>query len=178
MTEIAPDLINPHEPGPECGDTHCWSHGVDESDAGAWRVCFECGHVYRTPEELRREWTASAPPEMRDLDAPPAGDIDFCALCMHTFSFPPLAGDQDPDAGALDLRSVAVRPPHLPVSLDRPCLHACLVPVVLPCRPARCPCYRCLCRGPAAVERDHRRAGPPGRRQGGETRRWRQPESE
>ena len=85
MPDIAPDLVNPHDPGPECGDTHCYSHGVDESDAGAYRVCFECKHVYRSPEELQREWTENAPPDLRDEPAPPADEIGFCPLCLHSW---------------------------------------------------------------------------------------------
>ena len=80
----APDLVNPHEPSEECGDTHCYSHGVDESDVGMWRACLECRHVYRSPEELRREWTDNAPPDLPDRDTPPPVEqIYFCPLCLH-----------------------------------------------------------------------------------------------
>jgi len=84
MADITPDLVNPHEPSEACGDTHCWSHDVDESDAGAWRVCFECRHVYQSPEELQREWTENAPPDLPDRETPPAVErIYFCPLCLH-----------------------------------------------------------------------------------------------
>lgn len=79
----APELVNQHEPSAACGDMHCHSHYVDEPADGAWRVCFECGHVYRSPEELQREWTENAPPDMRDEPAPPVEQIYFCPLCVH-----------------------------------------------------------------------------------------------
>lgn len=79
----APDLLNPHEPSRACGDTHCYSHGTDEAAEGGWRVCFECKHVYRTAEELQREWAANAPPDIRGRPAPPVEQIYFCPLCMH-----------------------------------------------------------------------------------------------
>ena len=83
MADIAPDLVNQHEPSGECGDLHCYSHDLDEPDEGAWRACFECKHVYRSPEELQREWTQNAPPDLAGLAPPPVEDIYFCPLCMH-----------------------------------------------------------------------------------------------
>lgn len=82
---IAPELVTVHEPGPMCGGLHCWSHGLDEPGDGAWRRCFECGHVYMTAEDLQREWTANAPPDLPDRTAPPAEEIHFCCLCLHDF---------------------------------------------------------------------------------------------
>ena len=88
MADLAPDLVNPHEPSEACGDTHCYFHHVDESDAGAYRVCFECKHVYLTAEDLRAAFmaevmpclvSASAPP----IQPPPAEDIYGCAYCAH-----------------------------------------------------------------------------------------------
>lgn len=48
----------PHEPTEECNNWHCYAHGVDEvRGAGAsYMGCAECGHVYRTPRELRSEY--------------------------------------------------------------------------------------------------------------------------
>lgn len=88
MTDIAPDFVNPHEPGPECGDTHCYSHHVDESDVGAWRVCGECFHVYPTAEALREAWadvTADGYglPPGTDVIAPPVEQIHACPYCLH-----------------------------------------------------------------------------------------------
>lgn len=54
--------MNPlvHEPTDACnrlrGSVHCWIHNVDEPYKGAYRVCFECKHVYRTARELRRDY--------------------------------------------------------------------------------------------------------------------------
>jgi hypothetical protein len=85
MADIAPDLVNPHEPSEACGDTHCYWHHVDESDEGAYRVCFECKHVYRTAEDLRAAFMAevapcySAPPS----EAPAVEEIWGCPLCAH-----------------------------------------------------------------------------------------------
>lgn len=54
--------------------------------AGAHRICAECRHVYRTPEDLQREWTASAPPDLPARETPPAAEqIYFCPLCQHDF---------------------------------------------------------------------------------------------
>jgi hypothetical protein len=85
VADIAPDLVNPHEPSEACGDTHCYWHHVDESDEGAYRVCFECKHVYRTAEALREAFMAEVAP---DLSAPPlttpaAEEIWFCPMCAH-----------------------------------------------------------------------------------------------
>lgn len=87
MADIAPDLVNPHEPGPLCGDTHCYSHGVDESaEGGYYRICMECKHVYRTAEDLRLAWAEEVAPAYAPRAAPPtppAGEILACPLCCH-----------------------------------------------------------------------------------------------
>lgn len=88
MADIAPDLVNPHEPSEACGDTHCYWHHVDESDAGAYRVCFECKHVYPTAEALREAWVDTAadgyaPEVPTSAGAPPAEQIYGCPLCAH-----------------------------------------------------------------------------------------------
>ena len=85
MPEIAPDLVNPHEPSEACADTHCYWHNVDEPSTGACRICGECGHVFGSPENLRAEWKANAPPELARQDVPPADEITFCPLCAHSF---------------------------------------------------------------------------------------------
>lgn len=41
-----------HEPTDRCAGQHCYSHHIDEPATGAYIVCFECGHVYRTAFEL------------------------------------------------------------------------------------------------------------------------------
>lgn len=80
---IAPELTAQHEPGPMCGDMHCHIHHVDEIAGGAYRVCGECGHVYRTAEDLQREWAENAPPDLPDRTVPPVEQIHFCPLCAH-----------------------------------------------------------------------------------------------
>ena len=88
VTDIAPDLTNPHEPSKACGDTHCYMHNLDEPSTGAFRVCGECGHVYRTAEDLRMAWTDTAadgwaPEVPTSAGAPPAEQIYACPLCCH-----------------------------------------------------------------------------------------------
>jgi hypothetical protein len=76
----------PHEPTEACFGWHCHDHRIDEVSESAYRRCIECGHLYLTPEELQREWTANAPPDMPDRETPPAVErIYFCPLCMHDF---------------------------------------------------------------------------------------------
>lgn len=87
MADLAPDLINPHDPGPECGDLHCCYHHVDEPADGAYRVCGECFHVYPTAETLREAWAVTAEgyglPPGTDVIAPPAEQIYGCPYCVH-----------------------------------------------------------------------------------------------
>ncbi len=105
-------IITPHEPSEWCADVHCYSHSVDEDTTGAYIVCFECGHVYKTRRSLtwayRKEfWRVSSP---HSLPAAPDGvwgapatrgpafaerlwhvltirasKIPFCQECMHDF---------------------------------------------------------------------------------------------
>jgi hypothetical protein len=73
-----------HMEQPGCGETHCHIHHLDEPGEGAYRRCFECGHVYRSAEELQREWTAGAPSDLAGRMTPPAvSQIFFCPLCSH-----------------------------------------------------------------------------------------------
>lgn len=89
--QIAADTLpgsffGPHDPGPGCGGTHCHIHHLDEPDDGAYRRCLECGHVYRSAEDLQRQWTANAPPDLADRDTPPPVEqIRFCPLCLHNW---------------------------------------------------------------------------------------------
>lgn len=51
-----------HELQTDCYEIHCMVHGVDEvpGPRGAWRRCWECGHLVQSAEELvrryREEW--------------------------------------------------------------------------------------------------------------------------
>lgn len=107
-------MSRPHEPTDACGDSHCFSCGVDEPipmGSQPYLVCFECGHVYWTPRDLlrayrrnlRREWRISG---MRPRPYPSpyapswwawlvhyvraypisrAETIAFCQECIHDF---------------------------------------------------------------------------------------------
>ncbi|MBX6386537.1 MAG: hypothetical protein IRZ07_26775 [Microbispora sp.] len=83
-----------HAPTDACHGVHCYAHHVDEPDAGAYRVCLECGHAYRTPGELRSAYRRTV------LAVPAAGvpwwwrwwraataratQIDYCPHCGAT----------------------------------------------------------------------------------------------
>jgi hypothetical protein len=86
----------PHEIGSEecIPDSHCHWHDEDERSLPSYRICFECSHVYRSPEELQREWLENYPedpegkwgsPTLRPALAPPVDGIYFCPLCFHDF---------------------------------------------------------------------------------------------
>lgn len=82
----------------------CLVHGVTEPDEGAWLVCFECGHVYRTPRDLRRDyrreyWRVASmegaypaiPLRWRLWRAATvrASRVTFCPHCIHDFVWMP-----------------------------------------------------------------------------------------
>ncbi len=86
-----------HEPTDACYDQHCFSHHQDEDATGAYLVCGECFHVYRTPGELRRAyrcafWTIENPWARPSLAwrvwrvlTIRAKRIYFCQYCIHDF---------------------------------------------------------------------------------------------
>jgi hypothetical protein len=49
-------LPESHQVTDACYPVHCHSCDLDEPADGAYIVCGECGHVYRTRRALRREW--------------------------------------------------------------------------------------------------------------------------
>jgi hypothetical protein len=73
--------------------SHCAIHHVDEPTDGAFRVCFECGHVFATPGDLVEAdyWAqlAASSDENHDVEflpEPLSGDeIDVCPECAHNF---------------------------------------------------------------------------------------------
>lgn len=91
----------PHDGTQDCRDVHCWSCGVDESSDGAYQVCIECGHVYRTARSLRKEYRRVTwgyrnleprIPRWRILwtmVTVRASSITFCQHCVHDFLGPP-----------------------------------------------------------------------------------------
>jgi len=90
MADLAADPVNPHNPTDECWPAHCFFHHVDEPDDGAYRVCFECKHVYRTAEALREAWAevavdAGVTRLALHVIAPPAEEIYGCPYCCHDF---------------------------------------------------------------------------------------------
>lgn len=63
----------------------CWSHAVLEPyvQGASYQSCYECFHVYQTPEELVRLYNLDKPKDCPDeLDVK---KIYFCPLCMHDF---------------------------------------------------------------------------------------------
>lgn len=76
--------MSPHEPSPECGDDHCYSHNIDEPfGPNSYRVCGECGHVFDTAEDLIEDFNSEMPEGL-----PPEVDvqkINFCPWCTHDF---------------------------------------------------------------------------------------------
>jgi hypothetical protein len=86
VADVAPEFVTPHNASAECGDMHCYYHGLDEDPEGAFRVCGECFHVYRTAEALREAWGAEvseAVPESGPVTPPPAEKILACVYCCH-----------------------------------------------------------------------------------------------
>lgn len=64
----------------------CFFHGR-ETARSAFRVCFECGHIFRTERQLQREhhrlaWSISFPSWLRSF-VTPTDDIWSCPLCTH-----------------------------------------------------------------------------------------------
>lgn len=79
-------------------DEYCAIHGFEPVPPGAYRVCGECWHVYRTAEELvdaynaqtdelkahyeaQRPATAGFGGEWAHVRDP--GQVHFCPLCAH-----------------------------------------------------------------------------------------------
>jgi hypothetical protein len=82
--------IIPHEIAGPCSDAHCWEHDLDEDDAGCYRRCFECRHVFRTADDLVAVHNAEvAGLNARNPGKPPIPDetgpdrIWFCPYCLH-----------------------------------------------------------------------------------------------
>jgi hypothetical protein len=61
---------------------HCFAHGVDEPlRPGDYRICFECGHVYRTREDFLAEVAKGC----AEAGVPSDPEQPFCPLCTHDF---------------------------------------------------------------------------------------------
>jgi hypothetical protein len=86
-----------HDEDDDC-QGHCWWHEVDEVGDGYIR-CFECGHLYLTARDLRREYRKGYWEVLRSGSVPRpftpvrlwhvltirAKKIHFCQLCIHDF---------------------------------------------------------------------------------------------
>jgi hypothetical protein len=58
----------------------CYFHPNERALATDFRQCLECGHSYRTEQELR-----DAARVYMDGPAPPADQIWACPTCAHDF---------------------------------------------------------------------------------------------
>lgn len=84
-----------HEPTDRCAPLHCHSHDVDEVADKLYIACYECGHVYRTPGELRRAYRHAVLRRPRfgipwrlllwHAAFARASRISFCQHCIHDF---------------------------------------------------------------------------------------------
>ena len=97
---------DPHDPNEHCGDEHCCSHNVCEpTDENVYRVCLECGHVFRTesdfieaqrgailkrliytagdPEQIRA-WGEQAKKALEGVRIDPE-QVASCPFCSHDF---------------------------------------------------------------------------------------------
>lgn len=87
-------MTYPHGPTNACSAVHCYAHHVDEPGVG-YRICGECGHLYRTAGELRRAYRREVLEQRRfgvdwfDIVLRAltirARDIHFCQECLHDF---------------------------------------------------------------------------------------------
>ncbi len=64
----------------------CSIHEVDEDATDAYKVCMECGHVYKTEDELLMRHNemlhSMAKEQVEQLDNHLRG---FCGWCLHDF---------------------------------------------------------------------------------------------
>lgn len=88
MTDMAATIDFPNnEFIPEKpGYSQCWVHHqyeqIAHGPAGPFIVCFECGHVYNTAEQLVKEYNELAP---EDTPERTVDEIFFCPNCLHDF---------------------------------------------------------------------------------------------
>lgn len=63
-------------------DSYCHIDNELESTEGAYLVCPECGHVYRTPDAVLRAYN-----DVATHVTVMVSSIMFCPLCLHDFPF-------------------------------------------------------------------------------------------
>lgn len=82
-----------HVPTDACLPDHCYFHNVDEP-GGGYVLCGECGHLYRTPRELRSAYRRVVWGFWREdhhwrslwrFLTIRASRIYFCQYCIHDF---------------------------------------------------------------------------------------------
>lgn len=88
-----PRATEPHPVADSCAADHCHWHGTDEPAEGAYRVCFECSHAYRTAQDLLAAHNAamaemakasrSFPPTWEHIPETDAGQVFSCPFCIH-----------------------------------------------------------------------------------------------
>lgn len=83
----------------------CYVHGVIEPAKDAWLVCFECGHVYSSARDLRRDyrreyWKVAKGDRIERIPllqrvwrvlTVRTSEIFFCQHCIHDFAWMPPA---------------------------------------------------------------------------------------
>lgn len=74
--------------------SYCWIHHQEETvDEEPYMICFECKHVYNTPESLVIAYNEDITEEMIDAcgHTPPIKTLEevdtifFCPHCIHDF---------------------------------------------------------------------------------------------
>jgi hypothetical protein len=88
---MAAEVLDPWETPHGCGAPgcrpleHCFSHSVDEPVAGDdWHcICFECGHLYQTEDELVEAYNRGG--KLIEAEVDNADEIYFCPYCLHNF---------------------------------------------------------------------------------------------
>lgn len=72
----------------------CAIHDKDEPTEGAFRICFECKHVFKTAQEVIDEHKEAIDRMLVEdrvyVSDPEILAADFCPLCIHDWVFPPL----------------------------------------------------------------------------------------
>lgn len=80
MADYPPDFC-PCEAYPDCtlrGAAFCYIHAVHETaEQDDYQLCWECGHVYRSEQELVDEYAQAGGRHRL------AQDIMFCPACLH-----------------------------------------------------------------------------------------------
>jgi len=63
----------------------CYFHPNEHAQPTDFKQCFECGHSYRTEQELIDEYVRGRSADMAHLPIPTTANIFFCPTCDHDF---------------------------------------------------------------------------------------------